>query len=485
MRRTRLFLAACAVVLATTGQAQVTYMRTNNYFLNRFTDIGFESYDWRYEPLKTDLERGRLKGNVVRVVTTIKDKSGNQYGDSFSDTTLYNAQGNILRVSAPKVDAYNPKQKFRPDTWEFEYDAKGRLKQYTWWTESAGMYGTNLQKHIHTMEQDARGNFTREIYRAYSLENGQWREFGGVDLGNVVWSCGYDANGTLTSGTLRTDDGKATYQNGQLVSLKMKDLDKPMTYTYDANGQMTGMKVYVYDAYDDDEWYTEKILTFSYNQQGDIAKVERVEWDDTKTWVHKKRNEQTTYTFTYTYDAKGNWTKAVVAMRTNIGGKISNLPAAITVTRAISYGHADKPTAATPPDPSSSMEPTETTIRPTEAMNSTFIAAETSDENKVYEVVEEMPQFPGGKDEMNSFFSRNMKYPPMAEENGIAGTVKVQFVVEKDGNISDVKVVRSPDPSLEKEALRLVKLMPKWTPGRQGGKPIRVRYTVPVRFQLR
>jgi len=377
---------------------------------------------------------------VVRVVTTIKDKSGNQYGDSFSDTTLYNAQGNILRVSAPKVDAYNPKQKFRPDTWEFEYDAKGRLKQYTWWTESAGMYGTNLQKHIHTMEQDARGNFTREIYRAYSLENGQWREFGGVDLGNVVWSCGYDANGTLTSGTLRTDDGKATYQNGQMVSLKMTGLDKPTTYTYDSNGQMTGMKTFVYDSFDDEEWYTEKVLTFSYNQQGDIAKVEKVEWDDTPTWVHKKRNEQTTYTFTYTYDAQGNWTKAVVAMRTNARGRVKTQAAAITVTRVITYGKAV------------SQKPMETTSRVTTTMTPISNAVVTGNDNDVFEVVEVQPQFPGGTQAMYDFFSRNMRYPAAAQEVGSAGTVHVRFIVEKDGSITDVNVARSPDPLLDKEA---------------------------------
>ena len=95
-----------------------------------------------------------------------------------------------------------------------------------------------------------------------------------------------------------------------------------------------------------------------------------------------------------------------------------------------------------------------------------------------------MPDYPGGQKELLSFLSRNIKYPTKAEENKIQGRVVIQFVVNKDGSVSDAKVVRSVDPELDKEALRVINTMPKWKPGMQRGKPVRVKFTVPVMFRL-
>jgi protein TonB len=106
------------------------------------------------------------------------------------------------------------------------------------------------------------------------------------------------------------------------------------------------------------------------------------------------------------------------------------------------------------------------------------------EETKVFDVVEQMPSFPGGPAELMAFLSKNIKYPVVAEENGVQGRVIVTFVVEKDGSITDVKVVKSVDPSLDKEAMRVVKSMPKWIPGKQNGAAVRVKYTVPVTFRL-
>ena len=106
------------------------------------------------------------------------------------------------------------------------------------------------------------------------------------------------------------------------------------------------------------------------------------------------------------------------------------------------------------------------------------------EENKVFDVVEQMPSFPGGQSALMSWLSQNIKYPVIAAENGVQGRVVVQFVVEKDGSITDVKVVRSVDPSLDKEASRVVKSMPHWIPGKQNGSAVRVKYTVPVSFKL-
>ena len=104
--------------------------------------------------------------------------------------------------------------------------------------------------------------------------------------------------------------------------------------------------------------------------------------------------------------------------------------------------------------------------------------------NKVFDVVEEMPSFPGGNGALMSYLSSNIKYPVVAQENGVQGRVIVAFVVERDGSISDVKVARSVDPSLDREAQRVVKSMPKWKPGKQNGSAVRVKYTVPVVFRL-
>lgn len=105
-------------------------------------------------------------------------------------------------------------------------------------------------------------------------------------------------------------------------------------------------------------------------------------------------------------------------------------------------------------------------------------------ENKVFDVVEQMPSFPGGPSALMKYLSENVKYPVVAQENGVQGRVVVSFVVEKDGHITDVKVVRSVDPSLDKEAARVVKSMPSWIPGKQNGSAVRVKYNVPVSFKL-
>ena len=104
--------------------------------------------------------------------------------------------------------------------------------------------------------------------------------------------------------------------------------------------------------------------------------------------------------------------------------------------------------------------------------------------NEIFTVVEDMPQFPGGDAALLSYIGKSVKYPVIAQENGIQGRVIVSFVVERDGSVADAVVVRGVDPSLDKEALRVVNSMPKWTPGKQRGKPVRVKYTLPVTFRL-
>lgn len=103
---------------------------------------------------------------------------------------------------------------------------------------------------------------------------------------------------------------------------------------------------------------------------------------------------------------------------------------------------------------------------------------------KLFDVVEQMPSFPGGPSALMEWLSNNVKYPVVAQENGVQGRVVVSFVVERDGSITDVKVVRGVDPSLDKEASRVVRAMPRWIPGKQNGSAVRVKYNVPVAFRL-
>jgi protein TonB len=106
------------------------------------------------------------------------------------------------------------------------------------------------------------------------------------------------------------------------------------------------------------------------------------------------------------------------------------------------------------------------------------------EESKVFDVVEQMPSFPGGNGALLEYLASHVKYPVVAPENGVQGRVIVSFVVEKDGSITDVRVVRSVDPSLDREAARVVSSMPRWTPGKQNGSAVRVKYNVPVMFKL-
>lgn len=105
-------------------------------------------------------------------------------------------------------------------------------------------------------------------------------------------------------------------------------------------------------------------------------------------------------------------------------------------------------------------------------------------EESVFDAVEQMPEFPGGRDQLIKYYESNLRYPKVAIENGIQGRVIVQFIVNTDGSISDATVIRSVDPACDEEALRVINSMPHWTPGQTNGKNVRVRYTLPVAFRL-
>ena len=135
----------------------------------------------------------------------------------------------------------------------------------------------------------------------------------------------------------------------------------------------------------------------------------------------------------------------------------------------------------------------ETTIATSEETNQAVeikyvpvaVEEEEPEEQTIFEVVEQMPEFPnGGMAGLMQYLSKNIKYPTIAQDNGTQGRVTVQFVVNRDGSIVDAKVLRGVDPYLDKEAIRVISSMPKWKPGMQRGKAVRVKYTVPVMFRL-
>ncbi len=105
-------------------------------------------------------------------------------------------------------------------------------------------------------------------------------------------------------------------------------------------------------------------------------------------------------------------------------------------------------------------------------------------EQEIFKIVEEMPSFPGGEQKLMEFVSKNIKYPQIARETGIQGRVFVNFVVEPDGSVSNVSVLRGIGGGCDEEAMRVVKSMPKWKPGKQRGKAVRVQYMLPVNFRL-
>ena len=133
------------------------------------------------------------------------------------------------------------------------------------------------------------------------------------------------------------------------------------------------------------------------------------------------------------------------------------------------------------------------TEKTTPTVKSTTKTSEITDERsdpkkvftgKVYDLVDEMPSFPGGLEELYKWIDNNVQYPAVARENGIEGRVILKFIVEKDGSLSDSTVIHSVHPMVDREALRLVGQMPKWNPGKRAGVPVRVRYCLPIKFKL-
>jgi protein TonB len=112
------------------------------------------------------------------------------------------------------------------------------------------------------------------------------------------------------------------------------------------------------------------------------------------------------------------------------------------------------------------------------------VEEEERDTGEIFMIVEEMPEFPGGQAALQKYLASSVKYPVIAQENGIQGRVYIQFVINTKGEVTNATILRGVDPSLDREALRVVEAMPKWKPGKQRNRPVRVSYTVPINFVL-
>lgn len=143
-----------------------------------------------------------------------------------------------------------------------------------------------------------------------------------------------------------------------------------------------------------------------------------------------------------------------------------------------------------PPPPTNAPDMTELLRILDEESKSADVAASdvstaNTEDNSIHEVVEEMPEFPnGGGAGLMNFLSKNIEYPTVCKESGIQGKVIVSFVIDKDGSATDFRIVKSVNKYLDEEALRVLRKMPKWKPGKQKGVPVRVRYSVPINFKL-
>jgi protein TonB len=113
------------------------------------------------------------------------------------------------------------------------------------------------------------------------------------------------------------------------------------------------------------------------------------------------------------------------------------------------------------------------------------VKTDTTITGEVFTIVEQMPEFPGGEKALNDFISKNLKYPQMAIENGVQGKVWMGFIVGKDGTVSNIEVVRGIGGGCDQEALRVLKLMPKWNPGKQSGRPVIVKFRIPINFTIK
>lgn len=244
-------------------------------------------------------------------------------------------------------------------------------------------------------------------------------------------------------------------EKGQLINIDLKD--DQFVYRYNSDGTVAACD-YLVPRYN----YNEN-FAYQYDKEGRVVKRicssngsgDSSEWEKEIEYVEE--------------DERGNWTKRLIHV---VGG----------------YDYIEERIIKYWDDESSTFEEEFIPGMPDEKGDVKYVPVqvveEEPDEQAIFEVVEQMPEYPGGQAALMEFIAQNIQYPTAAKEAGTQGRVIVQFVVERDGSITGVKVVRSVGSYLDEEALRVMNSMPKWKPGMQRGKLVRVKFTVPVMFRL-
>ena len=314
-------------------------------------------------------------------------------------------------------------------------------------------------------------SFCRSIISFYTEENGEQK----LQEGSFSMVIAYSEEGVLSQfwdkifdedeqGNIRqeTDDDRLLRNGkGELVSIALKRGQQTWSYEHGKDGRLA---VSDYSSPD-----SKTHIVYEYDERGRVAKrintIESTEIEE--TFGYQKE------------DGHGNWTERLIHMSNGISA---------IETREITYwsDNVGEPIFEEEiiPITTSESDGVETDEINGETKYVPVNAIEEEDPERIFEVVEDMPDFPGGQATLMKFLKENIQYPAVAKENGVQGRVIVQFVVERDGTISNVKVARGVEPNVNKEALRVVKSMPRWKPGTQRGKTVRVKFTVPVMFRL-
>ncbi|MBQ8655597.1 MAG: hypothetical protein IJ527_00810 [Prevotella sp.] len=331
MKTRHLFLAVASVMLTgTTMPAQAQSQGLTNPVFDFATDGGYYQ-TWELMPLKTDLERAGLHGNVVKVEETLQGSDiSRNYNEQKKQTATFNQQGNLMQIREPRTSFMNPKKKLNDAVTDYEYDENGRLKKYTYKTDAEYSNGVRPQQHVHTIYYNAQQKPEKEIYRAFSYEDGKWGEFSSSP-DEPSWTRTYNQNGELAGGLVARSYPATFNAQGLLTELKLQST--PSTkFKWDEQGRCVSVTAFTIDGMDEEEYY-EINKAISYNEKGNIAKIVFTYYICKSNWKRIKKERTETYTVKYVYDAQDNWTKATINM---LQGKKSKLYE--TITRVITYG---------------------------------------------------------------------------------------------------------------------------------------------------